>query len=384
MAKTLKGLTWSHPRGFDPLEAASRQWRAETGVCITWEKGTQQDFTDVHTAELAKAYDLLIIDHTHLGRLTQGKCLLPLDIEGREDARREVERGAVGATCQSFHFRDRQWAFPIDASAEVMAFRHDRAPEVPADWEALMHLARKGKVLLSLRTPHALMVFFTIAAGLGTPCRAEQQGPLIGEDEGIVVYEYLAELARLVPEENLTMDPVAVLERLASGETKASVAPFISGYVNYAVDGFRANRLAFTSVPAINGDSPASSTLGGTGIAVSAASSNAEEALDFCHWIASGPVQSTLYAEAGGQPAHKQAWESAEVNDAVYNFYRQTREAVEHAFVRPRHDGYHHFQQEASDVIIEALRTDVPPIAVIGRLNKLFEDSFSNGSMAEI
>ena len=44
--------------------------------------------------------------------------------------------------------------------------------------------------------------------------------------------------------------------------------------------------------------------------------------------------------------------------------------------MRPRHNGYIWFQREASDVLNEALRTDAPAIAVIGRINKLFEDSF--------
>ncbi|MAM08972.1 extracellular solute-binding protein [Martelella sp. AD-3] len=373
---TLKGLTWNHPRGFAPLEAAARAWRAQTGTCIEWDTDSLQDFSTVSVAALTRDYDLLVIDHTQLGHLTRDRCLLPLQIEGRESARREIEAGAIGQTWRAYHFRGQQWAFPIDASVEVMAFRPDRLSRPPADWQALVDLAEDGKILLPLGSPHAVMVFFTIAAGLGTPCRAEEEGPLIDEDEGIAVYEHLAELASLVPEDNLAADPVAVLERLSGGDTDAVAAPFIAGYRNYATEGFRANRLAFADVPSIRGDGVAASALGGTGIAVSSACGHPEEAIDFCHWIASGPVQSSLYADAGGQPAHAAAWNDERVNAASGNFYRDTRGALERAFCRPRHGGYVRFQQEASDVIIEALRTEAPAIAVIGRLNKLFEDSF--------
>ncbi|TNB46041.1 extracellular solute-binding protein [Martelella lutilitoris] len=369
-------MTWSHPRGYAPLEAAARKWQEKTGTCIEWGKGSLRDFSTIPVDELARDYDLLVIGHTHLGRLTRDGSLLPLEIEGREGARREIEAGAIGRTWRAYHYRGRQWAFPIDASAEVMAFRPDRLSEPPADWRALMGLAEEGKVLLPLRAPHALMVFFTLAAALGTPCRTEANGPLIDDDEGITVYEHLAELAAFVPEDNLAADPVAVLEMLSAGDTDAVAAPFITGYQNYAVAGFRANRLAFTDVPVIKGEGPAASALGGTGIAISALCRHADAALDFCQWVASGPVQSSLYAKAGGQPAHVAAWDDETVNAASGNFYRDIRAAVERAFCQPRHDGYAGFQQEASDVIIEALRTDAPAIAVIGRLNKLFEDSF--------
>ncbi len=384
MTTTLKGLTWSHPRGYAPLAAAARKWQENTGVCIEWGKGHLRDVSTIPVDELTRDYDLLVIDHTHLGRLTHAGSLLPLEIEGRESARREIETGAIGHTWRAYHYRGRQWAFPIDASAEVMAFRPDRLTEPPADWRALMDLAGEGKVLLPLRAPHALMAFFTLAAALGTPCRLLDDGPLIDEDDGITTFEHLAELAACVPEDNLAADPIAVLEMLSTGETEAVAAPFISGFHNYAATGFRANRLAFTQVPVIKGDCPAASALGGTGIAISAACRHAEEALDFCHWLASGPVQSSLYATAGGQPAHVAAWGDEAVNAASGNFYRHTRAAVERAFCQPRHDGYVGFQQAASDVIIEALRTGAPAIAVIGRLNKLFEDSFAGVRSAAV
>ncbi len=28
----LKGMTWSHPRGYDPMQAASAEWQRQTGL----------------------------------------------------------------------------------------------------------------------------------------------------------------------------------------------------------------------------------------------------------------------------------------------------------------------------------------------------------------
>ena len=35
----LKGMTWSHPRGYDPMVACSALWKDKTGVEVVWETG---------------------------------------------------------------------------------------------------------------------------------------------------------------------------------------------------------------------------------------------------------------------------------------------------------------------------------------------------------
>ena len=373
---TLKGMTWSHPRGYDPLAASAAKWHAETGIEVRWEKPGPDELADLTALDIAREYDLIIVDHPHLGQITADNCLIPLDREGREDQRAEIADGSVGGAFEAYRYKGHQWAFPIDVDAQVMAYRADRAPELPSDWQALIGLAEKGHVILPLRAPHNLLTFFTLAANAGTPCRNDGAGPLIDEEDGIATYERLSQLANLVPEENLAMDPIAILEALAAPDATASIAPYVSGYACYAADGFRPHRLGFTDIPGIGDRGPAGAALGGTGIAVSAFSENAEAAMDYAHWVASGPVQSGLYAEAGGQPAHADGWKSVAVNRAVSGFYRNTVNSMKHAYTRPRHKGYMRFQQLASDVLGEALRSEAPAIAVVGRINKLFEESF--------
>ncbi|TIW79817.1 MAG: carbohydrate ABC transporter substrate-binding protein, partial [Mesorhizobium sp.] len=58
----LKGMTWSHPRGYDPMMACSALWQEKTGVSIEWEKRSLQDFESFPVEELARAYDLIVID----------------------------------------------------------------------------------------------------------------------------------------------------------------------------------------------------------------------------------------------------------------------------------------------------------------------------------
>ena len=109
--------------------------------------------------------------------------------------------------------------------------------------------------------------------------------------------------------------------------------------------------LAFSAIPAAGKQGPVGATLGGTGIAVSAYSGLAEAALAFAYWVASGDVQRGPYADAGGQPANAAAWNDAAVDAANGGFYRSTRETLEQALVRPRHDGWLRFQQAGAERI---------------------------------
>lgn len=374
---TLKGMTWNHPRGYDPMVACSRLWREKTGVSIEWEKRSLQDFESFSVEELARAYDLIVIDHPHVGQITAEKCLAPLDVPGREAEREALAKASVGRSYPSYTWQDRQWAFPIDAATQVQAWRPDLIDAAPKIWTEVLELAQRGRVLLPLRPPHSLMCFFTLAADLGRPCAVESPNDLIDPDTGETVFEMLREIAALLDPECLTMDPIAVFEKMAEAGSRIACAPLIYGYVPYTTAGFRPNRLFFCDMPTVGGNGPVGSALGGTGIAVSAFSAAGEEAIDFAYWIASGDVQRGLYAAAGGQPGHAAAWEDEAVNVATGDFYRGTRATLEGAWVRPRHDGYMAFQQAASDRLNEGLagRQDAP--RVVADINRLFQQSFA-------
>ncbi len=376
MTIKLRGMTWSHPRGYDPMVASASVWQERTGVAIAWDKRSLQDFESFPVEELARQYDMIVIDHPHVGQITAENCLTPLDVEGREDERRGLEDGSVGASYASYHYNGRQWAFPLDAAAQVLAYREDLLPAPPDDWQSLITLARAGRVMLPLRPPHNLMTFYTLAANTGSPCRNDGPGPLIDAADGMAVFEKLAELARLVPANNFAMDPIAVLEALAAPAPEAALSPYIYGYANYAIDGFRSHRLTFKDIPALGENGPCGSALGGTGIAVSAFSPNRQAATDYAYWVAGGAVQSGLYPEAGGQPGHDAGWSAEAVNVRTHDFYRNTRKTLETSYLRPRHDGYMRFQAEASEALNAALRDGAPPHATIARLNRLFEESF--------
>lgn len=374
MTISLRGMTWSHPRGYDPLVAAAAVWQARTGVVITWDKRSLQDFETFPVEELARQYDMIVIDHPHVGQITDEGCLTPLDVPGREAEREDMAKHSVGKSYPSYFWKGHQWAFPIDAATQVLTYRPDLAT-APKTWSEVIGLARQGRVLLPLRSPHSLMCLYTLSANLGRPCNTEK-GPLLDQQTGEKVIGMLAEIAALVEPRCFAMDPIDVFEAMAAEGSRYAIAPLIYGYVNYALDGFRPQRLHFSDIPVAGAAGPIGSALGGTGLAVSALRESREAAIDFAYWVASAPVQSGLYAEAGGQPGHGNAWEADTVNAPVSDFYRATRATLEGAWLRPRHNGYMDFQSEGSDRLSKGLKTKEAPASILAALNELFEKSF--------
>ena len=374
---TLKGMTWSHPRGYDPMLACSKLWQEKTGVEIIWEKRSLQDFETFPVEELAAAYDLIVIDHPHVGQIMRENCLLPLDDAAHADEVAAIAAGTVGRSYPSYNWQGRQWAFPIDAATQVQAYRADRLSGPVMDLAAFVRLAEKGKAILPMRPPHSLMTFITLSAHLGTPCSIE--GPdFIGKADGEAVLDWMARIVAAMDVSCYEMDPIAVLDLMSQPDSPYDASPFVYGYVNYSFAGFRPVRVAFADMPVIDERVPNGSALGGTGIAVSARTQAPDEAKAFARWIAGGPVQSGIYASSNGQPGHADAWVSDVVNAPSLDFYRNTRATLEGAYVRPRHDGYMAFQSAASEMISDGLRTGERHTVLIDKLNRLFAQSFDD------
>jgi multiple sugar transport system substrate-binding protein len=258
----------------------------------------------------------------------------------------------------------------------VQAWRPDLIEAPPANWSAMLALARRGAVHCPMRAPHSLMSFYTLAANLGHSCRTE--GPtLIDEAAGVEVYDTLRELISHIDPACFATDPIDVSEAMARPESSFACVPLMYGYANYALEGFRPKRLRFTDIPAAGANGPVGSALGGTGIAVSAQSAHRPQALAFAYWVAGAEAQSGPYAASGGQPGHAAAWESPVVNGPVADFYRATRATLEGAWVRPRHSGYMAFQHAAAIRLNDALKAGEPGKTLVGDFNRMFGESFA-------
>jgi len=366
-------MTWDHPRGYDPLVAASAEWRARGEPEIIWDRRSLQDFESYPVEELARRYDLIVIDHPHVGQLAQQGCIVAIDTLVAPAELADVTAGSVGGSYASYAWQSRQWALPIDAAAQVQAWVPGRLPAPLTHWSELAPLAAQGRVLLPLRPPHSLMALFTLSGLFGVAL--DLDGDALFPTAASAPLAALAELAGALDPACFDMDPIAVFEAMAEPGASAAAAPLIYGYVSYAGDGFRPVRIAFADLPAAGPAGPRGSALGGTGIAVSALAADPQAAARFALWVARAEVQQGLYAAKGGQPAHARAWGSDTVNAPVADFYRATRATLDRAWLRPRHPGYMAFQAAASERLNDGLRMHEAPDALLAALNALYRNS---------
>jgi multiple sugar transport system substrate-binding protein len=374
---TLRGMTWDHPRGYDPLAACANVWRERTGVSITWDRRSLQDFESYPVEELARRYDLIVIDHPHVGQITREDCLMPLDQPERAAELATLAGQSVGPSGESYRWNGRLWALPIDAATQIQAWRPDRIATPARDWNEVMRLAGTGQVLCPMRPPHSLMVFYTLAGNLGHPCAAGGDRRLIAPEVGEAVYGRIAALMALLDPDCYEMDPIATYERMALSGSDIACVPLIYGYVSYGLAGFRPARIAFADIPAAGAGGPVGSALGGTGIAVSRRAAAPRAATDFAFWVAGAEAQSGPYLGAGGQPGNAAAWRDASVDARAGGFYSATAATLEDAWVRPRHDGYMAFQDAAAKRLNAGLRTRETAASVIADLNRAYADSFA-------
>ena len=116
----LRGMTWDHSRGYDPMVATSRAFaEMHPGVSISWKKRSLQAFADRPIEDMAGEYDLMVIDHPHVGEVARTGNLLALDTLGRNEELETLAAQSVGVSHRSYEIDGHQWALAIDAATPV-------------------------------------------------------------------------------------------------------------------------------------------------------------------------------------------------------------------------------------------------------------------------
>lgn len=374
----LRGITWDHPRGRGPLDAIAAAWEADTGVRVAWEARSLLHFGDAPVEELARAYDLLIIDHPHIGTATRAGALVPLDEHVDSAFLADQAAHSVGPSHRSYAHEGHHWALAVDAAAQVSAARPDLLEALGAPWpvtwddvDALLDARAATPVVgLPLAAADAFCCYLSLAANAGTPAAAEA-GRLLPTDVGEAVLARLHDLAARVHPSSLGSNPIAMLDRMAAGDEVAYV-PLSFGYTNYSRPGV-ARPVRFGDVPS-SGAGPVGAVLGGTGLAVSSACTRVADAVAFAGHVASPEVQRGLYVEAGGQPGHRAAWVDEHANGLTGRFFVGTLATMDAAFLRPTGPAWVAFQIEAGHRIHDDLRHGRPPVETQRALERRYAE----------
>jgi len=359
-----RGLTWDHPRGFNALDAAAK---ATPDLGLSWDKHSLEGFETHPIADLCEQYDLVVLDHPHIGEAVAGDCLRPLEDTFTPEEIVAWPRDCIGPSLKSYQFAGKHWALPLDAATQVMACRGGIVP--PQTWDEV--LAFDGPVALSLAGPHAALSFQSICAALGERPAMKDPDVLISEAVGLTALDIMQRLTDTSPLSVREKNPIGILQHMVDHEDVA-LCPLIYGYVNYA------NDLTFANAPCSAGG--IGSTLGGTGIGISKRCEITPALLDHLRWLMSPQTQIGFIPAHDGQPSLRAAWLDAVVNARWGDFYRNTYQTLETAYVRPRHHGAIAFQTAASEAIRDTLYKQRPHNQLLTQLQTLYAGTRVPGS----
>lgn len=368
----LRGITWNHTRGHLPMVATAQRFcEIHPDISIQWDVRSLQAFGDAPIENLARQYDLLVIDHPLIGHAGEDGLLLPLDEFLSRDFLDDQARNSVGVSHASYQRGGHQWALAIDAASPVSGLRSDLLAKsgfsVPATWNELLELARHGLVCVPAVPIDSLMHFYMLCVALEGDLFASEER-LASVDAGCEALRMLRELLGLCGAACLRRNPVATWEALASSNSVA-YCPFAYGYSNYARRGYAGHLLEFGGLVTLNDGTPLRSVLGGAGLAVSAHCMHKKTAIEYAQFVASAYCQRTLYFDSGGQPGHRSAWLDAEVNRRANRFFEKTLPVLDAAWLRPRFSGYAEFQEQAARIVHSYLQSGGSEKQVMQQLN---------------
>jgi len=370
MPRHFKGLTWDHPRGFEALAYAAAQPLADGGA-LTWDKQPLEGFESHPIADICARYDIVVLDHPHVGEAVARRCLQPLDALFSRQALENIRVAVIGPCYDSYTYAGKPWALPLDAATQVMATRADLLDDdPPLDlWSDIMSHAAAGKTALSLAGPHAVLTFLSIAAAAGqTPPHDEDT--LVSVPGSEAAWHVMRAMYAHMPKHAVARNPIELLDHMTHADDIA-LCPLIYGYVNYSQVHAQGRRITYRNAPRFTPTGRRGSTLGGTGLAISAHCTPSPALLQHLHALMQPAAQHGWIPDHAGQPSLTSAWQDARINAAAGNFYQNTRETICAAYVRPRHDGYIAFQSAASAMLREALTHGLSHTHVYGKLNSL-------------
>jgi multiple sugar transport system substrate-binding protein len=370
----LRGITWGHRRAVDPLLATLPEFhRRHPEIGIDWSSRSLHGFEFTPVAELARNFDLIILDHPFAGDIVAQRCLKPLD----ELLDPTSAAAFVGGSLATYRYGGRHWALPVDAACQVAAARPDLLARLgrpaPRDWEEMKVLGQRARdqglsLAIGLKGVHALMTFFTLCANLGRPCAEDRDAPFVDRPTGRAALEAMGQLLSFCPPEALDWNSIELHEAMVARDDLV-YCPAVYCYATYAEADIR-KPLRFSDLPGLTSPRPSGSTIGGTGIALSAHCAEPAAALAYIRYLGTSATQKA-FAAHHGQPAHVDAWDDREIDARFGGCFTATRATMEGAWIRPRYAGYLTFQAKGGDLVEHHLRGDLGADELLTRLAEL-------------
>jgi len=374
----LRGITWNHRRAIDPLLATLADFRAgHPDIDVDWSSRPLHGFEFTPVEDLARTFDLIVLDHPFAGDIAATGCLEALDSLFTD----ELRSSFVGPSLESYVYGGRTWAMPIDAACQVAAARPDLLGaldhDVPRTWEAMFALGRDARrrgqwLAIGLKGVHGLMTLFTLCANLGRPCGVTTDRPLLDTEAARAALDALRRLLSYCPPDVLDWNSIALHDHMV-GRDDLVYCPAVYCYATYAEADMR-RPLRFHDLPGLAAATSSGSTIGGTGVGLSASSRHPDAARTYIRYLARSGTQ-RAFAEHHGQPARREVWDDSAIDARFGATYSGTLQTMELAWIRPRYPGYLSLQLQGGDFVERHLRGQISEGFLLQELEKLHRTS---------
>lgn len=363
----LEGITWDHPRGYDPLVAAAETYCAQTDIRVNWTRRSLQAFADQSISDLAQNYDLIVLDHPHIGLVAQDQSVLALPHAPNMGA-------TVGHSAESYVWNGDVYAYAIDAACQMSVHREDHVGPFPKFWhEFLKEDVRSFKALTPLKPVDAFDMWLTLCASFGSENMPVSKDCFMPESPGLFGLDVLKCLYRCGPQEAVDWNPIHVLEQLSnSAQTDFSYSPCLFGYQTYTAAHPGRYRLIYRDLPVFEQGNQRRSILGGAGIAVSSSSKQIDAAIQHALWLASDEIQIGVYSDNNGQPANQKAWDLLSNKPLLSDFYCGASDTMKTAWTRPRDPWFLGFVDEVCDAFPDFFRRDIGEDKFLSTINAIY------------
>jgi multiple sugar transport system substrate-binding protein len=354
------------------VATAQRYAELHPDVRIHWELRSLQAFADQSISTLSRQYDLLVVDHPSIGEAAEHRLFVALDDHLPSEYLQNQADHSVGASHASYQIAGHQWALATDAATPVSAARPDvlarAGHRIPQTWEELLELARAGLVAFAGLKLDCLMLWYSLCINEGEePFRASHR--IVDPETGGAALQALRSLVLACGSGCLQRNPIATYELMTTSDA-FGYSPFAYGYSNYARKSYVDKPLVFGGLVHRNGQAM-TSTLGGAGLAISSQCQHVALATDYAGFVGSEFVQRGLYTESGGQPGHRTAWLDADNNRLTGDFFRNTLQTLDDAYLRPRYPSYIDFQEHAPSILLRFLEGHQSVTATLSELDEL-------------
>ena len=351
-------------------------------VSVKWDIRSLKEFGDMPIEDLIVEYDLITIDHPYMGQAHKNQLLIDLKGFLPQESLNKLESAYVGPCFGSYEYENHLYALPIDAAALVAAKRDDLFFELgltaPKNHEELKSFYKKipkmYSVAWALCPTDIWCSFLTLCVQIGGRGFINENG--VTHTIGAKAIDELKYHLEFLHPDSINWNPIQILDKMASND-EILYAPYLFGYTNYSRLGYARHIVTFIDSPR-NPKMEVSTILGGVGLAISANCSHKEMAVNLLKYIADSDNQEGAYVRHQGQPAGLKAWQSQANNILCGDFFKNTMNTMQKAYVRPQHPGWNQFQEQGADLVHTGVVKNLQSQEMIKELNTLYKSIVSH------